>query len=168
MQEVQSQDAHFVGEVFELDRQALPQMYPGIQVPVAQLGEPAESAQPPLGIDSGFGRRDIAPGEEGHHLLYRQHITEGQLDRDIVPDFCCLVDQAVGGRHGSPVTPHDASRRHSDGNARLGRLNRQQHRVVIDLPLFHQPEMIVGQVPIPLDERVRDVAVQRRANLDCP
>src|SRR5271157_3462727 len=103
MQEMQSEDAQFVCEVIELDGQALPQMYPVIQVPVSQLGESAESAQPALGIDSRFGRRDIAAGEEGHDLLYRQRLTDRQLDGDIVADLCCLVNQAIGSRDGSLV-----------------------------------------------------------------
>ena len=168
MQEMQAQDAQFVGEVVEFDGQPLPQMHPVGQVPVEQLVEPAESGEPALGVDSGFGRRDIAPGVDGHDLLDRHRVTDRQSHRDVVTDFGGLVEQAVGSWDGTPVAPHGASRRHGDGNARLSRLHGQQHRIVGDLPLVHRREMLVGQVPVALDQRVRHVAVQGRANLDRP
>ena len=45
------------------------------QVAVAQFVEPAESAQPALGAVGGFGRRDVTPGEDGHHLLDRHRLA---------------------------------------------------------------------------------------------
>ena len=40
---MQAQDPQFVGEVVEFDGQPLPQVHPVGQMPIQQLGEPAES-----------------------------------------------------------------------------------------------------------------------------
>ena len=62
---MQPQNAQFVGEVVEFDGQPLPQMDPGERVPVEQFGESAQPAEPSLGVDRRFGRRDVAAGDRG-------------------------------------------------------------------------------------------------------
>ena len=165
---MQPQNPQFVAEVVEFDGQPLPQMQPFGQMSVEQIVEPAESGDPALSVDSGFGCRDIAPRVDGDDLLDRHRIAAGQSHGDVVTDFGCFVEQTIGSGYGLPVAPDGAARRHGDGNARLGRLHGQQDRIVADLPLVHRPEMLVGQVPVTLDKRVRHVAVQGRANLDRP
>ena len=95
---MQAQDPQFVGEVIEFDGQPLPQMQPRDEVPVEQLCEPAESGEPALGVDSGFGCRDIAPRADAHDLLDLHRLTDRQPHRDVMTDFGGLVEQPIGCR----------------------------------------------------------------------
>ena len=165
---MQPQDAHLVGEVVEFDGQPLPQMHPGGEVAVEQLGEPAEPRQRALRVDAGFGRGDVASGVDRDHLLHRHRLTGRQLHRDVVTDFGIPGKQPTSRRDGRAVTAHGVSRGHGDRDAGLSGLHGQQDRIVREFACLRGPEMLVGQVPIALDQGVRHVAVQGRAELDGP
>ena len=102
---MQAQDAQFVGEVLEFDGQPFPQVDPVREVPVEEIGEAAESGEPALGLDGGFGRRDVAPGVDGHHLLDGHHVAGRQPHRDVVTDLGVRFEEAVSGWDGLSVAP---------------------------------------------------------------
>src|SRR5271166_2913683 len=59
MQQMQPQDAQFVGVALEFDGQPLPQLRPAASVSAEQLAEMAESAQRALGVYGGLEDRDV-------------------------------------------------------------------------------------------------------------
>jgi hypothetical protein len=139
MQQVQPQDAQFVGVVFEFDRQPLPQVRPGDHVRIPYVGKSLLAVQSSLGSHRRFGGGDVAPGDQRDDLRHGQRLARRQLSDDHVADHEPFVDESIRRERGRAVTPHGGPGGQRDRDLQLRRLDHQQHRVVRQGMLFQRP-----------------------------
>ena len=171
MQQVQPQDAQFVGVVVEFDGQPLPQVRPGGRVPVAQLGESAR-----------VGRASARPPTAGSDVATSRPVTTVTIFSTrhrlgLPPARRRCRDRSRTPRRRADTSPTRRLRRATRWSAPPWRsgicdcvvCDRQQHRVRRRAHrLSSRAEMVAGQLPVALDQQLRHVAVERRADLDRP
>ena len=107
-------------------------------------------------------------GVDRGHLLHRHRLAGRQLHREVVTDFGVPGKQPTSHRHGCAVTAQGVPRGHGDRDAGLSGLHGQQDRIVREFAGLRGPEMLVGQLPVPLDQRVRHVPSRVERNSMVP
>jgi hypothetical protein len=136
---------------------------PGEQ-PLEVLG--ARHLQPRVG--AALGDRAVARGVEGDDLLDGRRAPLLQLEGELVGDEPRLLHQPPLGLDRSAVAQQPGAGRQRDPHVRLGGLDLQVNRLLVDLGLVQHRQMAGAQVAVALDAGVDHPAVQPGADRQGP